>query len=73
MINQKARNLCLSPTSVTGSLCNFEVVMFPFWVSAFLSEKIGKENEMDFDNGRDGVDTGIFRSPNKGPQITRET
>ena len=22
---------------------------------------------------RDGVDTGSFRSPNKGPQITRET
>jgi len=22
---------------------------------------------------RDGVDTGIFRNPNKGPQMTRET
>ena len=29
------------------------------------------KHKTDFD--RDGVDTGSFRSPNKGPQIMRET
>ena len=32
-----------------------------------------KEKKRFNGSDRDGVDTGIFRSPNKGPQIMRET